>query len=589
MRTLFKKVRSIDFLSSKAEIYGNGSSVILQSIFGGIVSLITLSFILLTSGYFSLQFFSYEKPLVIQNSEYRNNSEIADFPSFPFLFRISDQYGYSLPEESRLFSVRLVWCKSIHDENDKVVQEYEFINVSLCNSTQISNLPSVITEQINDLNSYYCTAWPSTNYSLKGLYGGSDNYTFTYYEISQCQNGVKGQNCQTVDFINSQLSTAYLDTIFFDNQVTPTNKDPNKLIISTKRYVISNTFFRRLWIYLSQTDIITDEGLILENLQTINFFQIENTEMTISSFSEADIMLGNAFMAITISNHKYKNFYFRSYLKIQDALSNIGGIIEVIFMLGMLACRIFGWNLADLECSEGYPFYYAYDLDTSSDINLFGSKNKIFNKMTIIKEEPLKDKEKHDNYIKENSKSFSQSRIQNQQNAFHASFKESHLNNFQTLRCSSPIEKSRNSISPIYKECTLDIIQSRVQKMNLQFNSWERIIPFKFHYKAGSRNIFRLQGRVFEKQRALNYKNLMFKLSEIDYIKDYIFTAEQHEVYRFLHCDLAGSQLNNGSLRTHPFIFENLRNSLNSISEKQFLTKIDSALLDNYMKVQIFK
>lgn len=263
--------------------------------------------------------------------------------------------------------------------------------------------------------------------------------------------------------------------------------------------MISNTFFRRLWIYLGQTDVITDEGLVFESRKTINFFQIDSIEMSLSNFSQYDIDAGNGFMAITISNHKYKTFFYRSYLKIQDALSNIGGIIEVIYIIGMILCRFAGWNLADLDCSEGYPIFYAYDIDSSSDIHFFGNKNKIFSKSTIIEDKQIKNEIKQkNNFIKEeDSKSTFKSQVQCLTKKS-LSIKETACQNLHGIRCESTSKtKTYQEEDQTPKDYQFKLIKPDNEKLNLRLSLFEKIIPFRLNL-CKSRNIYRLHGRVFE-------------------------------------------------------------------------------------------
>lgn len=565
MRAIRSKLKNLDFLSSHAKIYGDGNSSVLQSTFGGLISSLTLLFIFMISGYFSLQFLSIEKPFVIQNSEYRNDSILYNFSSFPFLFRISDEYGYNLPDEERIMSPGMLWCKSMHDKDNKVVQVYENMSIRRCNDTHIAKFPSVLTEQITDLKSYFCTDWPSQNYTLNGLYGGADNYTFTYIKLRHCVNNINGQNCLPNEEIDLRLRNIYLDTIFFDNQIMPTSITPNKLIISSDRYRISNTFFRKISIFLSQVDVITDIGLVFVELQLSNFFQIEKSEMSISTLSKEDLYNGYTFLAITVSNYKYKNFYYRSYLKLQDMLSNIGGIIEIVYILGTVICNILGWNIADMYCADGYPIYYAYDLDNSSDKLLFSQISKI--RMNQEGIEMLHEV---------------RSQMKNQNNS-----------NISPNPLVLPIKNFDSSLNSVVAQAKCnnfiknmsikdnEVITKRRDDYNLKLKISEKLLPFRCTSSKGTRDLFRLRGRIFEKIRTLNYKNLIFKLSELDYLKSYIFNEDQLEVFNFLHC--TNNKLLGGVIENTP---SNLKQSLIRVHEFQEENPINKTLSRNFLKVQ---
>ena len=354
-----KYISSLDFISPHISIYTDSlGSERLKTKLGGLLSI--LSFLICFSGaiYFIQDFLKFSRPTVIMNESPQFNVTYKNFDQIPFGVRITDEYGNPYKNPEKLFTLKYDWVTTQFDKKGNVVQVYNTLNISKCNlDRHFSDSYKQLFYNYTSLDTYYCIDWKEDEtYDLFGLYGDSGNlYTMSAYLIYQCTN-TTSNDCLPIDEINLKLSNIYLEYITSDNILKPIQTNPVESKILKYRLSTSNLNYLRVWLGIHQGVYTTDFGLLFLSEQSEPFYSIVTYKEEFRQINKGLVDKGELFFTIiSFQNHEFITYYSRSYMKIQDIVANIGGIVEGILLLACFINYVFGKKLSNLKMIKLIP------------------------------------------------------------------------------------------------------------------------------------------------------------------------------------------------------------------------------------------
>ena len=322
-------IKKFDFISYKAHFtFNDKGDKRYKTLMGGILSLISLiiSFSFIT--YFLYRLIYKEDASIMFYSERDSNINISYSYKLPFMFRLSDSYSIALKQQNLYNISLLVWYSYINNETNQLIQNYDKIIVEKCNIDKHFNGYKNYFNNIPDLESYFCPRERLNNQSLYGIYGNHKPFIYYVFYFSKCNNLTNNNLCLTNEEINNYLSNAYLDLKFLSYSVNSFNHKNSKLpIIISERFIISSTIYKTISLLFNKIKFITDNGLLFESKYIENYHQYENSKIHIDL---REMFKSNNFLSVEILNSGNVNIYKKNYLKIQDYLATIGGIIKAI-------------------------------------------------------------------------------------------------------------------------------------------------------------------------------------------------------------------------------------------------------------------
>ena len=320
---------SCDYISYKAHFtFNDKGDKRYKTLMGGILSLISLiiSFSFIT--YFLYRLIYKEDASIMFYSERDSNINISYSYKLPFMFRLSDSYSIALNQQNLYNISLLVWYSYINNKTNQLIQNYDKIIVEKCNIDKHFNGYKNYFNNIPDLESYFCPRERLNNQSLYGIYGNHKPFIYYVFYFSKCNNLTNNNLCLTNEEINNYLSNAYLDLKFLSYSVNSFNHKNSKLpIIISERFIISSTIYKTISLLFNKIKFITDNGLLFESKYIENYHQYENSKIHIDL---REMFKSNNFLSVEILNSGNVNIYKKNYLKIQDYLATIGGIIKAI-------------------------------------------------------------------------------------------------------------------------------------------------------------------------------------------------------------------------------------------------------------------
>lgn len=94
----------------------------------------------------------------------------------------------------------------------------------------------------------------------------------------------------------------------------------------------------------------TDVGLLFQHDQSEQFYSIDTYKEEFRQINKGLVDTGELFFAIiSFQNHPFITYYLRSYMKFQDMIANIGGILKGIILIASSINYIFGRKLSNLK------------------------------------------------------------------------------------------------------------------------------------------------------------------------------------------------------------------------------------------------
>ena len=180
-----------------------------------------------------------------------------------------------------------------------------------------------------ELNTSYCLK--NFNLTLAGGYK-YDKFSYIRLKIFPCVNTTENNNhCKPKEIINQYLSSTYISLIIKDIGLNPTNF--TSPILPTKQNLfttIDKKFFREFILYFGVTEIQTDKGFFNEILDKQKFLRYRSDQQTITLRDESELEKGNEIGIIQIRLDDYITVQKRTYMKLPEVFSKIGGYMQII-------------------------------------------------------------------------------------------------------------------------------------------------------------------------------------------------------------------------------------------------------------------
>ena len=349
-------IKRLDYLSPPITFYYQGS-LSHPSIISGIISIISIMIILFLIVHYSFDIFERK----ILNAFYFKTF-IDDAGIFPlnasslFHFISLGESGENYWREGVDFTrYRIIGFNDFfyYYLNDKNLSRYDHWLYGNCNNDTdtkgISHLinykyfgnSACIRKYFNSTEQkYYDTESPKFRWPVLANGTFHENNLFYSFIVEECKedsiNIILGEGHKCNNDPSKFLSSAYL--YFINNYVDVlNNKNPNTKFldkiengIPINEYFINNLNF-------NPSKMITHNGLILDNIKEEKTIIYErNDVMTEKRLNKKDIYIGYIFW---LKNTLH--YYERTYKRIQDIISNIGGISQVIVTIAFYINNIY--------------------------------------------------------------------------------------------------------------------------------------------------------------------------------------------------------------------------------------------------------
>ena len=331
-----KIITSLDLYSTKVHFTINSGSKRNKTPIGGIITIFSSLVIIAITIILLIEFVTGNNSTV--QSSFASTEDLhLPLYDYPFLLRLSTEKIIPYEEGSRLYTMTL---KLKVGGGKNTYQWTDDIEMEQCDINQHFGNFSYLFANISDLNTYLCPIIRQPNQSVVGIYGGAQIFQYYHFYITMCINSTLNNNhCVDNKTMNKLLKATYLDVLTIDYNLDITNlrDKPFKPYVRSDRHSISNTVYKRVWMYMEHIDYIKDIGLLFEKDTMYSFYQVNSFkyDMDLRDIYNG-VTIPGTFANLSILNFNIKHTYIATYMKVQEFIAYIWSLSNVIKIFAII-------------------------------------------------------------------------------------------------------------------------------------------------------------------------------------------------------------------------------------------------------------
>ena len=276
-----------------------------------------------------------------------------------FAFGLEDPLTSNRFIDNSIYVPKIVFIDKVKINDEFVTVDQKTLEYEKCNVENFGkNYQHLFTK--DELNSSYCLKDFNYNLTFAGGYK-YERMTYIRIRIYPCVNSTENNNsCKPQEDIDHYMSSGYFSIILKDFGFNPSNYTFPVLPTLQDLYTtIDKKLYRNYILNFGVTEIHTDKGMINEYKEVKKYLQYRKELQTFSFRDEKDYYDGKSVILVQLKLDDTIVIQQRSYTKISDILSRIGGYMQLMntfFLLltsiiNRLHCelkiinRIFNFNL----------------------------------------------------------------------------------------------------------------------------------------------------------------------------------------------------------------------------------------------------
>ena len=248
-----------------------------------------------------------------------------------FSFGLEDPVTGSRFIDESIYYPKIYLEEKIKENGEFKTLEKEMIGYEICNEKKFGdNYRHFFTE--GELNNSYC--FKDYNATLHGGYK-YDKMSYLSIKLYPCKNSTDNNNsdivCKSQDIIDSYLKEGYFSILAKDIGYDPSNYSfPVIPILHNSYTTIDKSFYRDFIIYYGITEIKTDTGLFLIKEKTERYLQFRSVDKSLYFRDEEEYHNGSEIINVSIRLDEIIHVLKRSYTKMPEVFSIIGGYMQII-------------------------------------------------------------------------------------------------------------------------------------------------------------------------------------------------------------------------------------------------------------------
>ena len=316
-------------------------------------TLLTLVYIIV-----SLTLFIYHSVITIQRKNFKVYDSTIYGQEMPFIDLNSNilyfAFGLEDPQTMNRFIDDSIYVPKIvfvdkAKINDELVTVYQQnLEIEKCNVINFGeNYQHLFLE--DELNNSYCLKKFEQNLTLAGGYK-YERFSYIRIRIYPCVNSSENNfSCKSQEEIDHFMSSGYFSIILKDIGLNPSNYSIPVLPTLQDLYTtIDKRIYKNYILNLGVTEIQTDIGLFQESIKTQKYLQFRKEMETFTFRNEEEYYQGKSVIIAQLKLDDKINVQTRSYIKIPEIFSTIGGYMQLMntaFLLLTLIVNKFNLEL----------------------------------------------------------------------------------------------------------------------------------------------------------------------------------------------------------------------------------------------------
>ena len=323
MSNIFELFIYLDLFGTKPRFLIDGYKS-QRSYIGAFFSIICCSVVFMYFIYFLKKIITHSKPNMVVSNLIDDLPEKYFFKD-DFVFAISLQFpNYTNYINESIYFLKLYDVEYEFLEDNSYIFKEKEIPITSCSNYSFKALSDYF-KGLN-LKQLYCANF--SGYFLEGEYGQKKWRTINF-KFSKCRNNSNYNNCLNEKDIDNYLQSGYVDIFMTEQMVVPKDfKNPIKIYGKNVFDSINGREYMDFWVYLKRLEVQTDKGIIFDQIEKRSVLSFEKTS------TMKYTLLDETFLQVILRISINKDIYDRTYMKMQEALANVGGMVKIIFTIG---------------------------------------------------------------------------------------------------------------------------------------------------------------------------------------------------------------------------------------------------------------
>jgi len=304
--------------------------------FGGLLTIILILTAIITIIFSLDQLLKRNSPSVNLSTEsFSHPSKLTYFNNFEFIIGIQNS-DYITEINKKIFQAQGILFKTYVNESG-IFNVKSSIELTSCDIAFNNTEKKDLFEDLN-LKGYYCISpIQSEELYIKERWGNNE-FTMIQIKFVDCDNSTG--NCASESEIYNFLHSADLSFYMIDSLVSTKNyKNPISYRIKQQSFKISESYKISFIQYIRHIRIESDDSFFLSSNNSINSFTL--SEFTSNIVFERD---SDTFMSLSIELDNSIEKFQRKYYKLQDLGAQVGGIINITYMLSVIILKLYEKN-----------------------------------------------------------------------------------------------------------------------------------------------------------------------------------------------------------------------------------------------------
>jgi hypothetical protein len=297
---------------------------------GGFLTIIAITLLIAAAWNEGNDLFYKVKPTVnLENRFFTNTPKLnLNRYSCPFAVTFQDYNQVSFTDP-RFFKYNV---GAITTSNLDYSSKYEEAELIKCEEHHFPNFSSEYFKQTG-LGAYMCVK--DQNFTIGGGFG-EETISYLILKMGACVNTTEKADCAPLDEIKSFIrshETSIAWNMYMQNSVVNTQNYANPL-----SYYLLNLYknanlnaYKTYSVYLHQQEIITDNGILFQNLESMSAISFDSDQ-----YDDAEGVETKPYVEIFVHAAGSRIIHRRQYVKVPVILAGVGGLTKFFMVCGYL-------------------------------------------------------------------------------------------------------------------------------------------------------------------------------------------------------------------------------------------------------------
>jgi len=385
----------MDNLSIKPELKVNGETRFHTNL-SVILSLISAMGIVAISCIFMNEWLSKKKINLVYNLDSRKYSTIS-LEGKHLAVLVTDTNGIDIPDYDRVMNIEFKYLQVViptgtnnPSANSMPLVTYTTVPANDCKTYE--KLNPVFGYANKNFKNTVCFDFEKNKVSLTGKFGALQGYTNLDVRLNKCVNStLNNNNCMPTTYINQVLAFAILNVFSTEYDIIPEDLDnPVQQYDSFDQLRISASVYKRFDKKYNKIFVNYDRGLLTPAIEVMEAYRTDNI------YESVDLRNGNngynddaAFSALGLQFSGKNEIFNISFMKLPQALANVGGILNLTLISGKVLMYFWSMNsmlefvISKVISAEERERYFNF-LKENSNKNFDFSFKNITNRISIV-------------------------------------------------------------------------------------------------------------------------------------------------------------------------------------------------------------